>query len=50
MVTLPLGPSIKYSLGAMEVVLGKDYPLPIIDHDEARKVTLIRYNVVKKVA
>jgi hypothetical protein len=24
--------------------------LPVIDHDEARKATLIRYNVVKKVA
>lgn len=32
------------------IILGKDYPLPIVDHDEARKKTLIRYNVVKKVA
>ena len=32
------------------VVLGRDYPYPIVDHDEARKKTLVRYNVVKKVA
>ena len=37
-------------LQAAGIVLGKDYPLPVIDHDEARKATLIRYNVVKKVA
>ena len=37
-------------LQAASIVLGKDYPLPVIDHDEARKATLIRYNVVKKVA
>lgn len=37
-------------LEAAGVVLGKDYPRPIVDHDEARKATLIRYNVVKKVA
>jgi deoxyribodipyrimidine photo-lyase len=28
--------------------LGKDYPMPIVQHDEARKNTLIRYAVVKK--
>ncbi len=28
--------------------LGRDYPLPIVQHDEARKNTLIRYAVVKK--
>jgi len=28
--------------------LGRDYPHPIIQHDEARKNTLIRYAVVKK--
>jgi deoxyribodipyrimidine photo-lyase len=28
--------------------LGRDYPLPIVQHDEARKNTLIRYSVVKK--
>ena len=37
-------------LQAAGIVLGKDYPSPVIDHDEARKATLIRYNVVKKVA
>jgi deoxyribodipyrimidine photo-lyase len=31
------------------IVLGRDYPYPIVDHDEARKKTLVRYNVVKKV-
>jgi deoxyribodipyrimidine photo-lyase len=30
--------------------LGRDYPLPIVQHDEARKNTLIRYSVVKKEA
>ncbi len=28
--------------------LGQDYPMPIVDHNEARKNTLIRYAVVKK--
>lgn len=28
--------------------LGKDYPLPLVDHAEARKRTLLRYAVVKK--
>jgi deoxyribodipyrimidine photo-lyase len=28
--------------------LGKDYPMPIVQHDEARKNALIRYAVVKK--
>ncbi len=28
--------------------LGKDYPLPIVDHGEARKATLIRYAAIKK--
>jgi deoxyribodipyrimidine photo-lyase len=36
-------------LEAVGVVLGRDYPLPIVDHDEARKKTLVRYSVVKKV-
>jgi len=30
------------------IELGKDYPLPIIQHDEARKRTLERFAVVKK--
>ena len=31
------------------VVLGRDYPAPIVQHDEARKETLERYEVVKTV-
>lgn len=30
------------------VVIGRDYPLPIVDHDSARQETLARYAVVKK--
>ncbi|MDB5852495.1 MAG: deoxyribodipyrimidine photolyase [Herminiimonas sp.] len=30
------------------VVLGRDYPQPLVQHDEARKRTLERYAVVKK--
>jgi deoxyribodipyrimidine photo-lyase len=30
------------------VVLGRDYPLPIVDHEAARKRTLERYSVVKR--
>ncbi|MET0352256.1 MAG: FAD-binding domain-containing protein, partial [Rhizobacter sp.] len=29
------------------VVIGQDYPAPIVDHDEARAKTLARYGVVK---
>jgi deoxyribodipyrimidine photo-lyase len=29
-------------------VIGRDYPAPIVDHDVARKVTLERYNRVKR--
>jgi deoxyribodipyrimidine photo-lyase len=36
-------------LAAAGVVLGKDYPRPIVMHDEAREKTLARYAVVKKV-
>ena len=32
------------------VALGKNYPRPVVAHDEARKRTLARYEVVKKVA
>ena len=32
------------------IALGRNYPYPIVDHDEARKKTLVRYNVVKKIA
>ena len=31
------------------LVLGRDYPRPIVDHAEARNLTLERYGVVKKV-
>jgi deoxyribodipyrimidine photo-lyase len=34
-------------LEAAELVLGRDYPLPIVDHARARGVTLRRYAVVK---
>lgn len=30
------------------IKLGQDYPLPLVQHDEARKATLLRYGVVKK--
>jgi deoxyribodipyrimidine photo-lyase len=30
------------------LVLGRDYPMPIVDHAEARTRTLERYAVVKK--
>ncbi|CAM3732335.1 deoxyribodipyrimidine photo-lyase [Polynucleobacter antarcticus] len=36
-------------LEAASILLGRDYPLPIVNHDEARKKTLVRYSVVKKV-
>ncbi len=29
------------------VVLGRDYPAPIVDHDDARRTTLARYAVVR---
>ena len=32
------------------VTLGTNYPLPIVQHDEARKRTLERFDVVKKIA
>jgi deoxyribodipyrimidine photo-lyase len=36
-------------LGAAGVTLGTTYPLPVVDHAEARALTLQRYAVVKKV-
>ena len=33
-----------------DLALGIDYPYPIIEHDVARKKTLERYSVVKKVS
>ena len=37
-------------LQTAEVVIGKIYPAPIVDHAEAREKTLARYAVVKKKA
>jgi deoxyribodipyrimidine photo-lyase len=37
-------------LEAAGILLGRDYPLPVVNHDEARKKTLVRYSVVKKVS
>ena len=34
-------------LAAAGIELGRDYPLPIVRHDEARKKTLERYAAVK---
>lgn len=36
------------ALAERGVVLGKDYPLPLVDHAAARERTLARYAVVKK--
>jgi deoxyribodipyrimidine photo-lyase len=38
------------SLQSAEVVIGKNYPAPLIDHAQAREKTLARYAVVKKSA
>ncbi|MES2688544.1 MAG: deoxyribodipyrimidine photo-lyase [Pseudomonadota bacterium] len=35
-------------LAAAGLELGKDYPLPVVKHDEARALTLLRYAPVKK--
>lgn len=35
-------------LQAAGITLGKDYPLPVVDHAAARGKTLLRYGVVKK--
>lgn len=37
-------------LDAAGVVLGRDYPSPVVDHETARQETLRRYAVVKKAA
>ena len=34
--------------GVLGLSLGKDYPTPIIDHEEARSVALINYQMIKK--
>ncbi|MFL6674087.1 MAG: cryptochrome/photolyase family protein [Massilia sp.] len=36
------------ALAAKGVVLGRDYPCPMVDHDEARQRTLERFAVVKR--
>jgi deoxyribodipyrimidine photo-lyase len=36
------------ALQAAGIKLGKDYPLPVVNHAEAREKTLARYAVVKK--
>ncbi len=38
------------ALASAGIELGKDYPRPVVDHDEARAKTLERYSVVKKSA
>ena len=35
------------TLTAAGVTLGKDYPLPIVDHGEARKRALAAYQAIK---
>ncbi len=40
--------SSQLELEAAGILLGRDYPFPIVDHNEARNKTLIRYSVVKK--
>jgi deoxyribodipyrimidine photo-lyase len=35
-------------LAAAGLALGVDYPLPIVDHSDARALTLLRYGVVRK--
>jgi len=37
-----LAPLLQQELG---VVIGRDYPLPIVDHDDARKITLALYRI-----
>jgi deoxyribodipyrimidine photo-lyase len=32
----------------LDVIIGRDYPGPIVDHAQARAKTLARYAVVKK--
>ena len=52
----PLGPKAIHApwlakpmeLTAADIVLGRDYPMPIVDHATARAQTMLRYAVVKK--
>ncbi|TFW33999.1 cryptochrome/photolyase family protein [Massilia horti] len=36
------------ALSATGIVLGRDYPFPIVDHEQARKHTLERYEAVRR--
>ena len=36
------------TLQAAGVALGRDYPMPLVDHDQARKATLARFAVLKQ--
>jgi deoxyribodipyrimidine photo-lyase len=36
------------ALQAAGIELGKNYPLPVVDHAHARAKTLLRYSVVSK--
>jgi deoxyribodipyrimidine photo-lyase len=38
------------ALQAAGITLGKNYPLPVVNHSEAREKTLARYAVVKKIS
>jgi deoxyribodipyrimidine photo-lyase len=38
----------KADLAKADIELGKHYPMPVVQHDDARKRTLARYAVVKK--
>ncbi len=35
-------------LASAGVELGQNYPMPVVQHDEARALTLQRYAIVKK--
>jgi deoxyribodipyrimidine photo-lyase len=35
---------------SLGVIIGRDYPAPVVDHAAAREKTLSRYAVVKKAA
>ena len=41
-------PARPVDLAAAGIVLGRDYPLPVVDHGQAREATLRRYAVVKQ--
>ena len=37
-------------LAEADITLGRDYPLPVVDHAAAREKTLARYGILKKEA